>query len=60
MARLTPLLTALHRYDKSLSTWGRGNLALESLRSLKRVARDTGAELWPNHDLAFYRRLIGS
>lgn len=24
MARLTPLLTALHRYDKSLSTWGRG------------------------------------
>ncbi|MDP2270105.1 MAG: N-acyl homoserine lactonase family protein [Archangium sp.] len=34
------------------------SLALESLRGLKRVARDTGAELWPNHDLAFYRRLI--
>lgn len=24
MARVTPLLTAMHRYDKSLSTWGRG------------------------------------
>ena len=32
--------------------------ALASIRALKRIARDTGAELWPNHDLAFYRRLI--
>ncbi len=33
-------------------------LALASLRSLKEVARDTGAELWPNHDLEFYRRRL--
>jgi N-acyl homoserine lactone hydrolase len=33
--------------------------ALASLRTLKSIARDVGAELWPNHDLAFYRRLVG-
>lgn len=33
----------------------REDLALASIRRLKRVAADTGAELWPNHDLAFYR-----
>ncbi len=32
--------------------------ALPSIRALKGVARDAGAELWPNHDLAFYRRLV--
>ncbi|MFZ5443429.1 MAG: N-acyl homoserine lactonase family protein [Myxococcota bacterium] len=32
--------------------------ALESIRALKRTAKDTGAELWPNHDLAFYRRRL--
>ncbi len=31
--------------------------AVESIRKLKRLARDTGAELWPNHDMAFYRQL---
>ena len=31
--------------------------ALASIRALKATARDVGAELWPNHDLAFYRRL---
>lgn len=30
--------------------------ALASIRKLKQLARDTGAELWPNHDLAFYQR----
>ncbi len=32
--------------------------ALASIRNLKAVARSAGAELWPNHDLAFYRRLV--
>ncbi len=32
-------------------------LAVESIRKLKRLARETGAWLWPNHDMAFYRRL---
>jgi N-acyl homoserine lactone hydrolase len=31
--------------------------AVASIRRLKRVARETGAALWPNHDLAFYRTL---
>jgi len=33
----------------------RADLALSSIRKLKRLARETRAELWPNHDLAFYR-----
>ncbi len=32
-------------------------LAIDSIRKLKRLARETGAQLWPNHDMAFYRRL---
>jgi N-acyl homoserine lactone hydrolase len=31
--------------------------AVQSIRRLKRIARDTGAELWPNHDLEFFRGL---
>ena len=31
------------------------DLALASIRKLKQLARTTGAELWPNHDLAFFR-----
>ena len=31
--------------------------ALASIRKLKALARDTGAQLWPNHDMAFYRQL---
>lgn len=31
--------------------------AVASIRRLKRVARESGAALWPNHDLAFYRGL---
>ena len=32
-------------------------LALQSIRKLKAIGRETGAELWPNHDLAFFRSL---
>jgi N-acyl homoserine lactone hydrolase len=35
----------------------REDLALASIRKLKRLARATGAELWPNHDMAFFRTL---
>lgn len=35
----------------------REDLALVSIRKLKRIAGETGAWLWPNHDMAFYRRL---
>jgi len=33
------------------------DLALASIRKLKTLARETGARLWPNHDLAFWRTL---
>jgi N-acyl homoserine lactone hydrolase len=33
----------------------REDMALSSLRKLKRLAGEAGAELWPNHDLAFFR-----
>ena len=32
-------------------------LAVASIRKLKEVARATGASLWPNHDLTFFRAL---
>jgi N-acyl homoserine lactone hydrolase len=31
--------------------------ALASIQKLKRLAHETGAALWPNHDMAFYRQL---
>jgi N-acyl homoserine lactone hydrolase len=31
--------------------------ALESIRKLKRLAQEEHAELWPNHDMAFFRSL---
>jgi N-acyl homoserine lactone hydrolase len=31
-------------------------LAIESIRKLKQIARQTGAQIWPNHDIAFYRQ----
>lgn len=38
--------------------WQNGEAqALASIRKLKTLARETGAQLWPNHDMAFYRRL---
>ncbi|MDX1800919.1 MAG: N-acyl homoserine lactonase family protein [Marinobacter sp.] len=35
----------------------RDDLAIDSIRKLKAVAGETGAELWPNHDIAFWRTL---
>ena len=32
-------------------------LALASIRRLKALAAAENADLWPNHDLEFYRRL---
>jgi len=34
----------------------RDDLAIASIRKLKDLARRTGAQLWPNHDMAFYQR----
>jgi N-acyl homoserine lactone hydrolase len=34
----------------------RDDLAVASIRYLKQTAQDNGAILWPNHDMAFYRR----
>ena len=31
--------------------------AVDSIRRLKRIASESGAALWPNHDLEFYRSL---
>lgn len=40
------------------SLWqDREDLALDSIRKLKALARETGAEIWPNHDMAFWRTL---
>ena len=33
------------------------DMALDSIRKLKGLAADSGAELWPNHDMAFWRTL---
>jgi N-acyl homoserine lactone hydrolase len=31
--------------------------AIDSIRKLKALAADTGARIWPNHDMHFYRQL---
>ncbi len=36
---------------------GREQQAIASIRKLKALANQTGAQLWPNHDMAFYRAL---
>jgi N-acyl homoserine lactone hydrolase len=36
---------------------GREAQAVDSIRKLKALAADTGAQLWPNHDMAFYKCL---
>jgi N-acyl homoserine lactone hydrolase len=36
---------------------GREDLALASIRRLKALALDEGAELWPNHDIVHWQRL---
>lgn len=35
----------------------RDDLAISSIRKLKQVAGETGADLWPNHDIEFWRTL---
>ena len=32
------------------------DMAIESIQKLKNIAQQTGAQLWPNHDIEFYRR----
>lgn len=34
----------------------RDDLALNSIRKLKSLASESGAEVWPNHDIHFFRR----
>jgi N-acyl homoserine lactone hydrolase len=36
---------------------GREDQAIDSIRKLKAIAKDTSAWIWPNHDMAFYRSL---
>jgi len=36
---------------------GREQQAIDSIRKLKKLAGETGAQLWPNHDMSFYRSL---
>jgi N-acyl homoserine lactone hydrolase len=36
---------------------GREAQAVDSIRKLKALAADTGAQLWPNHDMVFYKNL---
>jgi N-acyl homoserine lactone hydrolase len=36
----------------------REDLALASIRRLKALAVDTGASLWPNHDVGHWRALV--
>jgi N-acyl homoserine lactone hydrolase len=38
----------------------REDLALASIRKLKALARETGAAVWPNHDIAFWRAIGGA
>jgi N-acyl homoserine lactone hydrolase len=35
----------------------RDDLALDSIRKLKRLAKEEQAQLWPNHDMEFFRSL---
>jgi N-acyl homoserine lactone hydrolase len=32
----------------------REDMAIESIRKLKQIAKQSGAQLWPNHDIEFY------
>jgi len=38
----------------------REHQAIQSIRKLKRLATDEKAQLWPNHDIAFYRTLAAA
>jgi N-acyl homoserine lactone hydrolase len=37
---------------------GREQQAIDSIRKLKALAAQTGARIWPNHDMAFYRSVM--
>ena len=43
-----------HEIAPGLCWRDREDLAVDSIRKLKRIAAETGARLWPNHDLAFW------
>ncbi|MBI1398206.1 MAG: MBL fold metallo-hydrolase [Betaproteobacteria bacterium] len=43
-----------HEIAPGLCWKDRDDLALASIRKLKDLAKETGAQLWPNHDLAFW------
>jgi len=45
-----------HEVAPGLCWHNREELALGSIRKLKHLAQETGAQLWPNHDIDFYRR----
>ncbi len=34
----------------------REDMAIDSIRKLKEIAEQTGSQLWPNHDIDFYRQ----
>ncbi len=34
----------------------REDMAIDSIRKLKEIAEQTGSQLWPNHDIEFYRQ----
>jgi len=36
---------------------GNERLAIESIQNLKRIAKQESAEIWPNHDIAFWKTL---
>jgi N-acyl homoserine lactone hydrolase len=38
----------------------REHQAIQSIRKLKRLAAEEQAQLWPNHDIAFYRTLVAA
>lgn len=36
----------------------RDDLAIASIRKLKQIAAETGANIWPNHDIQFFRQCV--
>lgn len=44
-----------HEVAPGLCWCDRSELAVESIRKLKRTAAQTGAVIWPNHDMRFFR-----
>lgn len=44
-----------HEVAPGLCWHDREDLAIESIRKLKKTAAETGAVIWPNHDIRFFR-----